>query len=321
VSEVAPSSAVKQVIFLGIIMLIIGLIFAAILYQDAIIRNIMWVAAAVAFIYLVTKYQFILMLQDYERAVISRFGRVNRVGGPGWAIQLPPFEESVVVDLRTLTIDVPKQHIITKDQIEVTIDAVIYMHVNRDNASVINSVVAVKDYQQAMQLYVISLLRDVAGSFVMADLIQNIETLNVQLKEGLKGISEQWGVEVMSVEIQSIEIPKAVLDALHDRQAAEQRKLAKFEDAAAHKREIEVVKEAAENLSDKALAYYYVKAIEKLADGRATKLFFPLEITKIAQEIGDNLSGKNAADLEQIFKKYKPAIDAYLKQAGKGGSN
>src|SRR3989344_4343243 len=310
------SNPVKTIIFLAALAVIAGLVFAAIQYQDVILRNILWLAAGGIFIYLIIKYDYILLLKEYERAVILRFGRVNRVGGPGWAIQFPPLEESVVVDLRTQTIDVPKQSIITKDKIELTIDAVIYMRVKKDNASVINSVTEVKDYQNAMQLYVISLIRDVAGSLQLSELLENIEKLNVQLKEGLKEVSEQWGVEVISVEIQSVDIPKIVLDALHDKQAAEQRKLGRFEEAEAQKREIEVVKEAAEHLSDKALAYYYVKALEKLADGRSTKIIFPIELTRLAEAVGGKFSGKEQG-LEEIFKKYQPAIQAYLDQQEK----
>ena len=315
--KMPQSNPVKQIIFLGVVVLLIALVFVAIQYQDVIIKNLLWLAIGTIFIYLIVKYDYVLLLKEYERAVILRFGRVNRVGGPGWAVQFPPLEESIVVELRTQTIDVPKQSIITKDKIELTIDAVIYMRVKKDNASVINSVTEVKDYQNAMQLYVISLIRDVAGSLQLSELVENIEKLNVQLKEGLKEVSEQWGVEVISVEIQSVDIPKIVLDALHDKQAAEQRKLGRFEEAEAQKREIEVVKEAAESLSDKALAYYYVKALEKLAEGKATKIIFPLEITKIAEAIGGRAVGKNPSELETIFRKYRPVIQSYIDEQEK----
>lgn len=311
------SNTVKNLIFIGAVILLGLLVFAAIQYQDAIIKNFLWVAIGVIFIYLIVKYDYILLLKEYERAVVLRFGRVNRVGGPGWAIQFPPLEESIVVDLRTQTIDVPKQSIITKDKIELTIDAVIYMRVKKDNASVINSITEVKDYQQAMQTYVVSLIRDVAGGLALSELVENIEKLNEQLKEGLKLASEQWGLEVISVEMQSIDIPKVVLDALHDRQAAEQRKLGRFEEAEAQRREIEVVKEAAEHLSDKALAYYYVKALERLAEGKATKILFPLEIVKLAEAVGGKITNNNPSELESLFKKYQPAIQSYIEMQEK----
>ncbi len=310
------SNPIKTMIFLVVVVVLAGLVFAAIQYQDVVIKNILWLAAGGIFIYLIVKYDYIILLKDYERAVISRFGRVNRVGGPGWTLQLPPLEDNVVVDLRTQTIDVPKQHVLTKDKIEVVIDAIIYMRVKKDNASVINSIIEVQNYQNAMKLYVVSLIRDIAGGFVLSELVENVEKLNVQLKEGLKNISEQWGVEVITVEIQSIDLPKTVLDALHDKQAAEQRKLARFEEADAQKREIEVVKEAAEHLSDKALAYYYIRALEKLADGRSTKIIFPLEITRLAEAVGNRFSGKDS-NLEELFKKYQPAIQSYLEQGEK----
>ena len=126
-------------------------------------------------------------------------------------------------------------------------------------------VIEVEDYRTAVKLYVISALRDVLGSMSLDDVISNIETINQKLKEGLKKTARDWGIVIENVEIKDVDIPKIVLDAMHKEKAAEQEKLARMERAKAHEYEIETVKRAAENLSDKAMAYYYIRALEMIS--------------------------------------------------------
>jgi len=263
----------KQLVFLVIIFLIIAVIFLLFSNLDVMMQNALWVILIVLFVLIVWKFDFLLTLKDYERAVIMRFGKVNRVGGPGWCVMIPGIEEKVKVDLRTQTIDIPKQDVVTQDNIELHIDAVIYLKVKKDKQSVINSVVEVEDYKDASKLYVIALIRDVIGSMELAQVIASIEQLNKRIKEGLQKISEKWGIGIEAVEIKDIDIPRAVLDAMHEEKAAVQKKLARMEGAKAHMAEIEAVKHAAEQLSDRALAYYYVRALEKIGEGKAPSSF------------------------------------------------
>ena len=171
----------------------------------------------------------ILQLLDYQRAVVYRFGKVNRVGGPGWTFIWPIIEEADIVDLRTKTIDVTKQDVVTKDGIEISIDAVVYLKVKKDNQSVVNSVIEVEDYVGASQLLVVSTLRDVIGSIKLGELISSIELVNAQLKEALEGF-KNWGVTVDSIEIKDIQIPETVLSAMHEEKAAVQHKLAEWKE-------------------------------------------------------------------------------------------
>ncbi len=299
----------KQVVFLGVIAIVAAALLISIFAMDFVTENapiILGIIFITVFFILLLNFGLIIFLKDYERAVIFRFGKVNRVGGPGWAIMAPVLESYTRVDTRVHTIDVTRQDVITKDGIEVRADAVIYIRVKRDKQSVINSVVEVENYEKASLLYVIALIRDIAGSLELNELISNIDALNKRLTDGLDKISVNWGVDCETVEIKDIQIPKVVLDAMHDEKAAVQQKLARMESAKAHQAEIDAVKEAAENLSDKALAYYYVKALEKLGEGSSTKFIFPMELTKLATAV----SGGGAKDenIEELFKKYAPMI-------------
>ncbi|HZX19830.1 MAG TPA: SPFH domain-containing protein [archaeon] len=302
----------KQLIFLVLVVVVITIVFILLQNTDLIVDNILPIAILLIVLFLIVRYDFVLQLKDYERAVIFTLGKVNRVGGPGWAVLFPPFESGEVVDLRTKTIDIPRQNIVTKDNVEVNIDAVVYLKIGKDNASVINSVVEISDYIQASKQYVIGLIRDKAGSLTLTELISSIEELNKSLRTDLDRLASKWGVQVEEAAIKDIQIPKTVIQAMHEQKASVQRKLARMEGAKAHQAEIEAVKAAAEQLSDKALSYYYIKALEKLGEGKSTKFIFPMELTKLAQKLSsDELS---ETQVQKLLEKYLPLIKDLAKK-------
>lgn len=309
------SYKIKQYVFIIIAVLIVAVIYLFWTQRGLLAQVFAFFVVAGIFIFLVSKYDFLLTLKEYERAVVFRFGRVSRVGGPGWAFLIPLIESYRIVDLRTQTLDIPEQSVITKDNVVVMADAVIYLYVNKDNASVIKSVIEIDDYKRGAELFVKSSIRDSAGCLSLQELISNIAKLNEDVKQQLQQITQEWGVSVESVELQNLTIPKEIKEAMHDYRAAEQRKLARVEGAKAHQAEIEAVKEAAESLSDRALSYYYIRALEKIAEGQSTKFIFPIELTRLAEAISGRMSGPKGSDIEELFKKYAPAIKAYLGEA------
>src|SRR3989338_1172945 len=320
----------KEAVFVGVLLLLALVLFLALGNQNFLAQNLVPLVFAAFAVFMLWRFDFLLTLSDYERAVISRFGRVNRVGGPGWCLLLPPIETYETVELRTQIVDIPKQDVVTKDGIEVKIDAVIYLRVRDEPRSVINSVVKVEDYKRAAELYVVSEIRDVGGTLTMRELISNVDELNSRIQATLEKVAHGWGVEIQSVEIRDIDIPKAVLDAMHEEKAAVQKKLARMEEAEAHKAEIDAVKEAAEHLSDKAISYYYIKALEKMSEGKSTKIVFPMEISKLAAQISGKLGASVAAQPEaasaqsdeQLVARYAPLLAAALKkEASRRGRN
>lgn len=313
------NASVKYIVFLIIILII--LFFAGIILAntDFLLSNIYWLVILGVFFYIIWKYDFIIQLLDYERAVIYRFGKINRVGGPGWAFIWPVIETFAKVDLRTKTIDVDKQDVVTKDGIELTVDAVIYLRVKKDRQSVVNSVIEVEDYKMASKLFVISAIRDVMGAMILSEVISHIEIINAQIKENLEKISSDWGIAVNSVEIKDVQIPETVLQAMHDEKAAVQQKLARMERALAHKAEIQAVKEAAKDLDEKALSYYYIKAIEGMSKSKGSKIFFPAEFSKLAQAFSSSQLIK-ASDKGEV-QQYKKVLEEYVDKAVKKTKN
>lgn len=319
------NSTMKQIVFAGLLVLVILAIYAAVSLADIWTQYVLWILVLAAFLLLVWKFDFILFLKDYERSVIFRFGKVHRVGGPGWCLILPGIEESNRVDLRVHTIDIPRQDIITRDKIELNIDAVIYLAVKKDKQSVINSVVAVKDYNNAATNYAIATLRDVMGGMDLGEVLVNIEGINRQLKEMLEKISEGWGVSVEAVQIKDINIPKTVIEAMHMEKAAEQEKLARMERAKAQQAEIDAVKESAAGLSENALSYYYIRALEKMAEGQSTKFIFPMELSGLASALSGKIGiSKGAGGINitpETLSQLAPLLKSLQKGKGAKGGN
>ena len=296
-----------------VLLLIIGALFLLYLYRELVVAlllsEIFWFIALIAFFVFIlraSKTPVLIKLKDYERAVIFRFGKFNRIGGPGWTIVVPFIESYTKVDLRVKTLDVEKQDVITKDSIQLKIDAVIYLRVKKDEESVARSVLEVENFEEASKTFVVSLLRDIVGGMTAEEVIANIDKINEQLYAHLAPVAEKWGLHVTAVQIKDVDLPEVVLNAMHRQKAAVQEKLARLERAEAQKIEINAVKEAAGDLSDRALNYYYIKALEKMSDGKSTKIIFPLPFTPLAQSLSERLS---SSEIEKLLPLIKKALD------------
>ncbi|MCD6247236.1 MAG: SPFH domain-containing protein [Candidatus Diapherotrites archaeon] len=305
-----PYESTKKKIFAVILLFVFGII--ALIYLNAELlylvftNELFWLAALIVFFLFMVRYSdvpVLIKLKDYERAVIFRFGKFNRVGGPGWALLIPFIESYTRVDLRTKTLDIEKQDVITRDSIEIRIDTVIYLKVKKDDESVARSVLEVEDFQEASRTYVMSALRDIIGEMTLPEVIANIDKINKRLHDSLSEVAEKWGLNVIAVQIKDVDLPEVVLKAMHEQKAAVQERLARIERAEASKIEINAVKEATADLSDRALNYYYIKALEKISDGQSTKIIFPLQFTSLAQSISEKLSASEAEKLVPLLRK------------------
>ncbi|MBT4870747.1 MAG: hypothetical protein HON47_04185 [Candidatus Diapherotrites archaeon] len=311
------SASFRYVVFAIILMLIVVLAGFFLSNVEAFLGYGVWIIGLIIFLLIISNFNVVITLVDYERLVIYRFGKVNRVGGPGWTFVWPGIETYTKVDLRTKTIDVPKQDVVTKDSIELKLDAIIYLKVKKDHQSVVNSIIEVENYVEASKLYVIASLRDVVGSMELSEVISNIEVINNRVKLSLEKISKHWGIGIDSVEIKDVQIPETVLEAMHEEKAAVQQKLARMERALAHKAEIEAVKEAAEGLDEKALTYYYIRAIEQMSKGKGSQVFFPAEFAKLAGAFagsGASKSNSESKELKEAKEMLKKYVDGAVKK-------
>jgi len=291
----------ETIVFVGILALLAVLIILFLLNTGLSVALVILLLC----IYGIQQSRSIIKFSEYERGVVLRMGKFNRVAGPGWVLIIPGLEEYFTVDLRTQTIDVPPQLVITKDSVELTIDTVIYLKVTEPKNAILN----VKDYKSAITKFISAKLRSVVGNLTMTDVIEGINEINKNLQDALAEITKDWGIEIVKVEIQTVELPKPILEAMHEKKAAEQRKLAMEQKAMAKKITIEAINAAASKLSDPALAYIYMDTLKNIAEGKSNKIIFPLEFSKLAERLaGGTDSEKYKQIVEELLKAYKKTI-------------
>lgn len=307
----------KNLFFSMLFFILIIVITIFFISDERIQLAIIILISAIILIYFAFKFNIILQLSDYERALVFRFGKVNRVGGPGWTFILPFIEKPIITTLRTQVIDIPPQQVITKDNIRLNIDAILYLSVENSKEGVTNSIVKVEDYKKAASLYVIAMLRDILGEFELTEVISNTEKINQKLTEELKSVAKDWGIKISAVEIRDLKIPEEIMESMHKQKAAVQKKLAIYEEAESEKAKIVAINDATNNLSDKTVLYYYIKALEKIGEGQSSKIIFPLEVTNLLNKVSKKMSAEktkiNKTEMNQL-EKYLPVVKEFLKK-------
>jgi len=307
----------KNLFFSMLFFILIIVITIFFISDEKIQLTIIILISAIILIYFAFKFNIILQLSDYERALVFRFGKVNRVGGPGWTFVLPFIEKPIITTLRTQVIDIPPQQIITKDNIRLNIDAILYLSVENSKEGVTNSIVKVEDYKKASSLYVIAMLRDILGEFELTEVISNTEKINQKITEELKSVAKDWGIKISAVEIRDLKIPEEIMESMHKQKAAVQKKLAIYEEAESEKAKIVAINDATNNLSDKTVLYYYIKALEKIGEGQSSKIIFPLEVTNLLNKVSKKMSAEktkiNKTEMKQL-EKYLPVVKNFLKK-------
>ena len=176
--------------------------------------------AIVAIILLVIIASSIRIIREYERAVVFRLGRLIGAKGPGLIILVPFIDRAIKVDLRVITLDVPKQKIITLDNVTVDVDAVVYLRVNEPN----NAVVKVNNYLLASSLLAQTTLRDLIGQTSFDDILSKREEINKKMQVILDNATDPWGVKVSSVAIRDVSLPENMHRAIAKQAEAEREK-------------------------------------------------------------------------------------------------
>src|SRR5919106_2792337 len=162
----------------------------------------------------------IRVVREYERAVVFRLGRLIGAKGPGLILLVPIVDKAIKVDLRVITLDVPKQKIITLDNVTVDVDAVVYLRVNEP----VNAVVKVNDYLVASSLLAQTTLRNLLGQITFDDILAKREELNKKIQGILDAETDPWGVKVASVNIRDVSLPENMHRAIAKQAEAEREK-------------------------------------------------------------------------------------------------
>jgi regulator of protease activity HflC (stomatin/prohibitin superfamily) len=183
----------------------------------------------------------IRVIREYERAVVFRLGRLLGVKGPGLFFLIPFIDSMVKVDLRIVTVDVPEQKIITKDNVTVGVDAVIYYKVFDPE----KAVTKIENYHYSVLMYAQTTLRDVVGQVELDDLLTKREEINKRLQEILDQVTDPWGIKVTAVTLKEVKLPEGMLRAMAKQAEAERWRRARIIEAEGERQAAAIMAEAA----------------------------------------------------------------------------
>jgi regulator of protease activity HflC (stomatin/prohibitin superfamily) len=244
----------------------------------------MMVIITILFVLIIILANMIRVLREYERGVIFRLGRLIRAKGPGIIILIPIVDRMVKVSLRMVVMDVPPQDVITKDNVSVKVNAVVYFRVMDPS----KAITEVEDYMYATSQLAQTTLRSVLGEAELDDLLANREKINSQLQQILDKHTDPWGIKVSNVEVKHVDLPAEMQRAMARQAEAERERRAKVIKALGELQASEKLSEAAAVIGKYPVAIqlrYLQTLTEVAAENNSTTLFpIPIDLFKIFME-------------------------------------
>lgn len=234
------------------------------------------ILAVVIFFGLILLINMIKILKEYERGVIFRLGRLIGAKGPGLIILIPIIDRMVRVDLRVITYDVPAQDVITKDNVSVKVNAVVYFQVMDAN----KAIVSVMNFFEATSQIAQTTLRSVLGQVELDDLLANREKINAELQRIIDDQTEPWGIKVSVVEVKNVDLPPEMTRAIAKQAEAERERRAKVIHAEGELQASQKLADAAAVIATapNAMQLRFLQTLTEVATERNSTLIFPVPI-------------------------------------------
>ena len=235
------------------------------------------IIAGVVFVLIIAIASCLIVVTEYERAVLFRLGRVkDSASGPGIVTRIPMVDRVVKVNLRVEVVDIPPQAVISKDNVTLQVDAVVYFQV----VDPVRAIVGVDSFRFASQRVAMTSLRSIIGRFELDDLLAHREEVNSELRAQIASSTEAWGVEVRQVEVRDITLPPELLRAMARQAEAERERRAKVIAATGELEASVELAEAAEKLtgSPGALQLRTLQTLAEVATEKNSTLIFPIPI-------------------------------------------
>ncbi len=236
--------------------------------------------ALLVFVGLILFFKWINILNEYERGVIFRLGRVlGQPKGPGFVFVFWPIDRMVKVSLRTVVLDVPPQDVITRDNVSVKVNAVVYFRVMNP----VRSIIEIENYIYATSQLAQTTLRSMLGEVVLDDLLAEREKLNQRLQEVIDRHTDPWGVKVALVEVKQVDLPESMQRAMARQAEAEREKRAKVIHAEGEFLASQRLADAAAVIQQQpaALQLRYLQTLTEIATEKNSTIVFPLPIDTI----------------------------------------
>ena len=237
-------------------------------------------AGIIAAFVIVILYNTIKILKEYERGVIFFLGRFQIVKGPGLIILVPGVQKMVKVDLRVIVLDVPTQDVISRDNVSVKVNAVIYFRIVDPEKAVIRVANVFEATSQLSQ----TTLRSVLGQHELDDMLAERDKLNEHIQSLLDQRTDNWGIKVANVEIKHVDLDESMIRAIAQQAEAERARRAKVINAEAEKQAAQMLADAAKILAseEQALQLRYLQTLKEIANERTNTIVFPLPIELVA---------------------------------------
>lgn len=219
------------------------------------------------------------ILREYQRGVIFLLGRFWKVKGPGFIIVIPFIQQMVRVDLRTIVMDVPSQDVISRDNVSVHVNAVVYFRVIEPDKAIIQ----VEDFYEATSQLAQTTLRSVLGQHELDEMLSERERLNIDIQNSLDQQTDAWGIKVSNVEIKHVDLDESMIRAIAKQAEAERTRRAKVIHAEGEMQAAEKLLQAAQTLSkqSQALQLRYLQTLTDIAGERTNTIVFPLPMDLI----------------------------------------
>jgi regulator of protease activity HflC (stomatin/prohibitin superfamily) len=224
--------------------------------------------------------QMIRILREYERGVIFRLGKLLRAKGPGIVLLIPIVDRMVRVDLRVVTINVPQQEMMTRDNVPVSVDAVVYFRVIDPESAIVK----VENFLKATSLIAQTTLRSVIGQAELDELLSQRERINQHLQEIIDRQTEPWGIKVTAVEVKDVVLPDTMKRAMAGQAESERERRAKIINAEGEFQAAEKLVQAGGMIATQpiALQLRFLQTMREISSERSTVLFLPLPIELFA---------------------------------------
>jgi regulator of protease activity HflC (stomatin/prohibitin superfamily) len=223
--------------------------------------------------------QIFKILNEYERGVVFTFGRFTGVKGPGLIILIPLIQKMVKVDLRVVVLDVPTQDVISKDNVSVKVNAVVYFRI----VDPANAIIQVANPFEATSQLAQTTLRSVLGQHELDEMLTQREKLNDDIRAILDSATDAWGIKVSNVEIKHVDLDESMIRAMAKQAEAERTRRAKVIHAEGEKQAASMLVEAAAMLGEEpsAMQLRYLQTLTDIANDKTTTIAFPLPLDLI----------------------------------------
>ena len=220
------------------------------------------------------------ILREYERGVVFQLGRFWKVKGPGLVIVIPGIQQMVRVDLRTVVLDVPTQDVISRDNVSVQVNAVVYFRVVEPQKAIIQ----VENFMNATSQLAQTTLRSVLGKHELDEMLAERERLNIDIQQVLDAQTDAWGIKVANVEIKHVDLNESMVRAIAKQAEAERERRAKIIHAEGELQASEKLMQAAEMLGRQpgAMQLRYMQTLAGIASDKSSTIVFPLPIDLLA---------------------------------------